>query len=347
MIRMADDRQRGDFAWWLRTGRVLQSPAADGIERKFNPWHDPVDGRFTFAGSGRDYGAGGAGLSGGAGGPTPGSSDHRQPRQPLIAARPSTVASPSGQAARPSRNLPRRAAAQPRSMPSVSRRAVPPNPVAEFIAGAGEGGYEVMKETVAGGYAALTTNPATTLRNAGRGIARMIDTAIAAEDIPARVQISRAASAVANASPRDAGHATATVVANVALAAAPGAAVAKVSQLRRLRMARPGAGPFPPPQIEWVRENLGHDNPAKRYNDAAPGARPGQAPTLMRTLSDGAKRPVKFDGFRGEYVIDRKLKVVDAPHARDQLLRQSEVLAQHRLIGIWEVPTPAQKIKAL
>lgn len=67
----------------------------------------------------------------------------------------------------------------------------------------------------------------------------------------------------------------------------------------------------------------------------------------MRTLHDGSKRPVKFDGIQGEYVIDRKLKVVDAPHARDQLLRQSEVLAQHRLIGVWEVPTPAQKIKAL
>ncbi|WP_197417208.1 MULTISPECIES: hypothetical protein [unclassified Sphingomonas] len=60
-----------------------------------------------------------------------------------------------------------------------------------------------------------------------------------------------------------------------------------------------------------------------------------QAPTLTRILQDGSKRPVKFDGFRGEYVIDRKLKVVDAPHARDQLLRQSDVLAQHRLIGIW------------
>jgi hypothetical protein len=61
----------------------------------------------------------------------------------------------------------------------------------------------------------------------------------------------------------------------------------------------------------------------------------------------GSKRPVKFDGIQGDYVIDRKWKVVDAPHARAQLLRQSEVLAEHRLIGTWEVPTPAQKAKAL
>ncbi|WP_156454148.1 MULTISPECIES: hypothetical protein [unclassified Sphingomonas] len=175
----------------------------------------------------------------------------------------------------------------------------------------------------------------------------MMDTAIAAEETPAKVQISRAAGAIANASPRDIGRAAGTTAANLALAVAPGAALARFSHMRRLQMARPSPGPFPPPEIKWVRENLGRDTPAKRYNDAASGARPGQAPTLTRILQDGSKRPVKFDGFRGEYVIDRKLKVVDAPHARDQQLRQSDVLAQHRLIGIWEVPTSTQKIKAL
>ncbi|OQW80488.1 MAG: hypothetical protein BVN32_01125 [Proteobacteria bacterium ST_bin14] len=64
-------------------------------------------------------------------------------------------------------------------------------------------------------------------------------------------------------------------------------------------------------------------------------------------MQDGSKRPVKFDGVQGEYVINRKSKVVDAPHARDQVLRQFEVLTQHRLIGVWEVPTQAQNIKAL
>ena len=64
-------------------------------------------------------------------------------------------------------------------------------------------------------------------------------------------------------------------------------------------------------------------------------------------MPDSSKRPVKFDGIQGDYVIDRKWKIVTAPRARSQILRQSEVLAQHRLIGIWEVPTPVQKIKAL
>ena len=64
-------------------------------------------------------------------------------------------------------------------------------------------------------------------------------------------------------------------------------------------------------------------------------------------MPDGSKRSVKFDGVQGDYVIDRKWSVRDMPHARAQILRQSEVLAQHRLIGIWEVPTPTQRTKAL
>ena len=67
----------------------------------------------------------------------------------------------------------------------------------------------------------------------------------------------------------------------------------------------------------------------------------------MRTLPDGSKRPVKFDGVQVEYMIDRKFAVSGKPRAVAQLLRQSQVLAQHRLIGIWEVPNVTQKNKAL
>ncbi|WP_240886415.1 hypothetical protein [Sphingomonas sp. SFZ2018-12] len=347
MIQISDSDRRRAFSIWLRTGRLPQISTTDGIERKFNPWHDPFDGRFTFAGSGRHYGAGGAGLSSRANDRNPGSIDRQKPRQPRIAARPSTVASPPMQAGQPSRNPPSPAAVQPPSKPTVSRRDDPPNPVAEFIVGAAEGGYGVMKGTVAGAYAALTTSPVTTVGKAGREIAAMIDTVIAAEDTPARVHVSRAAHAVASASPRDIGRATGTVAGNVALAFAPGAALAQVSARRRLLTARPSTGPFPPPEIGWLKENLGRDSPAKRYNDTAPGARPGQAPTLMRTLADGSQKPVKFDGVDGEYLVDRKFGVSGKPRAIAQILRQSEALAQNRQIGIWEVPTQLQKDKAL
>ena len=59
--------QRQRFSAWLRTGR-LPTPAADGIERKFNPWHDPANGRFTFADSGHTGGGWmDGGFSGGGG----------------------------------------------------------------------------------------------------------------------------------------------------------------------------------------------------------------------------------------------------------------------------------------
>ena len=44
------------FEYYLRTGRRLADP--DPVETKFNPWHDPEDGRFTFAGQGRRSGDG-------------------------------------------------------------------------------------------------------------------------------------------------------------------------------------------------------------------------------------------------------------------------------------------------
>lgn len=58
--------QQSGFAIWLRTGRWPDRAPGAAIERKFNPWHDPDDGRFTFAGQGRHYGSGSAASSSGA-----------------------------------------------------------------------------------------------------------------------------------------------------------------------------------------------------------------------------------------------------------------------------------------
>jgi hypothetical protein len=46
--------------------RLASVRNADGIELKFNPWHDPENGRFTFASAGHRY-AGASGKSGGGG----------------------------------------------------------------------------------------------------------------------------------------------------------------------------------------------------------------------------------------------------------------------------------------
>ena len=58
MIDIIESERRRAFSVWLRTGRLPVAHGADGRELKFNPWHDPRDGRFTFAGTGKYYAQG-------------------------------------------------------------------------------------------------------------------------------------------------------------------------------------------------------------------------------------------------------------------------------------------------
>ncbi len=331
MMNRSGGQQRNAFSRWLRTGSLPREQAADRVELKFNPWHDTDDGRFTFAGSGRHFGAGA---------PTTERARSRPGgRAGLQEARVAT---------RPkAKTVPRDTVGDRRGNAPVGSSRPKSNPVVEFVGGVGEGLYDVAEGTVAGVYSALTTHPATTVRNAGRGIAGLIDGAVAAEDTPARVQISRAVDAATNASARDLGRATGAVAGNVALATAPGAGMTKVATANRLRSARPQAVTFKPPQVQWVKENLNSKAAWKPYNDSATGSRPGLAPALRRTMPDGSTRPVKFDGIEGDTLIDRKWSVSGRSRAQSQILRQSAVLAEHRLIGTWEVPTVEQRTKAI
>ena len=43
------EEQRRASGRWLRTGRLPTVRLADGTELKFNPYHDPRNGQFTFA----------------------------------------------------------------------------------------------------------------------------------------------------------------------------------------------------------------------------------------------------------------------------------------------------------
>ena len=51
------EAKRRAYGTWLRTGRWPVAKGADGTEWKFNPWHDPKDGRFTTANGGDDAGS--------------------------------------------------------------------------------------------------------------------------------------------------------------------------------------------------------------------------------------------------------------------------------------------------
>jgi hypothetical protein len=69
VVKVSADQRRQAFSIWLRTGRFPNLKSADGIEIKFNPWHNPQNGQFTFANTGRYVGRwDGGGFTGGGGG---------------------------------------------------------------------------------------------------------------------------------------------------------------------------------------------------------------------------------------------------------------------------------------
>lgn len=60
---VSSEAKRRAYVGWLRTGRWPVPQGADGTELKFNPWHDPKDGRFTSAGAGQRSGGSALGKS--------------------------------------------------------------------------------------------------------------------------------------------------------------------------------------------------------------------------------------------------------------------------------------------
>lgn len=258
MVDISEQQRRRAFGWWLRTGRLMPARQPDGVELKFNPWHDPDDGRFTSRGAGRHFGEGEGAAEG-----APAPRTRRSGRQDAEAAGPAP--------ARPLTPLPAGRGAG-KGATSAAARSGERNAAVEFAIGTGEGLYDAAAGAERGVHSALTTNPVTTIRDTGRGIAAMIDTAVAAEDTPARVQVQRAADAVTNASPREIGHAVGSVAGNTVLAAAPGAGISKIAATRHLRTLRPRTV-YDPPQIGWVKERLRVPPHVKQYNDGATGAR--------------------------------------------------------------------------
>ncbi|MET4663864.1 DNA/RNA non-specific endonuclease [Sphingomonas sp. PvP056] len=121
MIQISDTERRRAFSVWLRTGRWPTVTPSGGVEVKFNPWHDPADGRFTFAGSGRAYGrsdgngASSGGRSGSGGSLAARSAGAPQSRTPEDRHKPRAVPGPNSQSkiSRPAATSPRTAKPNP------------------------------------------------------------------------------------------------------------------------------------------------------------------------------------------------------------------------------------------
>ncbi|WP_373687497.1 hemagglutinin repeat-containing protein [Acetobacter sp. P5B1] len=95
-------------------------------------------------------------------------------------------------------------------------------------------------------------------------------------------------------------------------------------------------------KVTWVDENASMSKRARAYDDDATGSRSnietqkGQAPALTKSNPDGTQSTVRFDGFDGDVLVDRKLSVVTTSKAKDQVLRQSEALKQNGLEPFWK-----------
>lgn len=105
-------------------------------------------------------------------------------------------------------------------------------------------------------------------------------------------------------------------------------------------------------RILWAPENASMSDDALAYQSSAWGARSSiagepLAPALKYVTRDGASSMVRFDGFNGSQLIDRKLAVLLTDKAATQALNQSTALAQSGLTGVWEVPTDAQAARAV
>ncbi len=79
-VQNAGETERQRFVTWMRRGAPGQAPARSApVEVKFNPWHDPENGRFTFAGTGRYFARGSGGRARAASSPK---YDHLKPHHP-------------------------------------------------------------------------------------------------------------------------------------------------------------------------------------------------------------------------------------------------------------------------
>jgi hypothetical protein len=197
------EAKRRAYAVWLRTGRWPVPQGADGTELKFNPWHDPKDGRFTTAG-------------GAASGGQIGSAPAR-----------TTVKT----------NLPSRTRDQRIIKPQNRQNTVISTLQAVVTAkhdleeGFKDGIYDTAMGAAKAVQSTLTTKPVTTIKNNNFAIADQIDGVIAAEDTPARKQIARAANRVMHTNPHEIGYVVGKVAGNAAITSATGAVAGKLLSL--------------------------------------------------------------------------------------------------------------------
>lgn len=218
--------RRAAFSVWLRTGRWPRAETARSVEVKFNPWHDPRNGQFTF----------------GPGGPRSEGQTRSDPIGDLLKEDPSlrpitTIEQADAWRAR----LLAKYGTLPRFRKAIEaqykvyeskvppRRQSPVSQAIEFYTGEAQALLDIGKNTAIGTYN-LITQPGPTIRS---GVTQFLRTtnAIITDDTPTYVYIDRAAKWLNNASAYQLGYAAGTAAGNLILTIAPEAAALKISTI--------------------------------------------------------------------------------------------------------------------
>lgn len=322
MEHISDIERRRAFSRWLRTGHLTSIRGPDGIERKFNPWHDPDTGRFTFANTGVYHARGGGGGGARSSGPrsVDGGGPDSSPADDLVITAKRQTVDDVGSLSDGELDGFERAAKAGRWTERRENREIHE--------------YARLKRAVAA-RAVMEKRGERDWAKQGRDFGRLYGEALAAEALGVGAAKFVVAPAIRKAAP---------IIERV---------------LRPQAYARKLADrtPLPPaPKPIWVDENATMNRRARTYNDGAPGARSnpltkrGQAPALYRTTSDGKRRLVRFDGYEGgryPVYIDRKTGLRFTAKSKDQVRRQSAALRENNAVGRWDVPDQATKKKAL
>lgn len=237
------------FSIWIRTGRWPRPGTPRHIELKFNPWHDPRNGRFTFAGAGNFYGPGSAVRSAG----------HidqdvppygRDPASGTVSSMEDVHAWAAKErekfAGKPNQQAHRRRIDEAVREYEKDLSPKPPSPLKRainFYKGEIRAILDTDKAIIAG-FHKLGTDPLGAARGAATGIVGAFNAALEAESTPAYVHLSRAWRTVANASEEELGYGVGIGASNLALTLMPAAIAARVSAVSHLGRASSFAANF-------------------------------------------------------------------------------------------------------
>lgn len=321
--------RRTAFSIWMRTGR-WPTEAARAVEVKFNPWHDPRDGRFTFA---------------------PGGPRQQDPSRPSPKLRflketpglptPTTMEQADAWRAEKLkkygrwRQLAKEIEAQ---YQAYKKRIAPPqsplDQAIEFYGGEVHYLYDLTKNSATSLYS-LITKPGPTLRNSFFGLAGSID-ALATDETPTYVYLQQAGNWLTTASPHDLGYSMMSGANTIGVVIAPETIGFRLSKASRFGKARSlASGELEPLQQVVANARAGRRRESlvfHRVKVQYPGATVQRQITLRTSNGKRAIDPLTGEGRRVDFAAIKDGHALDLIEATSMTSRKAAQIAKETRI---------------